>query len=321
MFYLSLIIAAGFGLATAFQGPTNAALSRHCGVFQAAFVSFTGGVLLVGIAALVYGESLSGLVDAHWWQVLGGIYGACIVASCAMAIPKLGAALAGTTSMVAQLTMAFLIDTLGWFGAEQVAFHPLRLLGCLVVAGGVLLVYAATKKPRNAETTAQKTPTEADLPAAESTTVRSRLPYVLLALLAGLCGSSQMATNASLATCVGVVNAGFVSFAGGWVVLLAVTLIANRGKLHSTRGVAAWKHTGGVYGAYGVIASIVATPVLGVGLATTAMMLASLIGSLLVDSVGLFEVGKIPFNKKRLVGAAVVAVGIVLISLARAGIV
>jgi transporter family-2 protein len=68
------------GALMAFQGPINAALRNHVGVFESSLISFLVGTAVLVLIVLVRGEgSVTAVRQASWWQLLGGLIGAVFV--------------------------------------------------------------------------------------------------------------------------------------------------------------------------------------------------------------------------------------------------
>lgn len=140
---------------------------------------------------------------------------------------------------------------------------------------------------------------------------------LLLSLSMGFGTGFQAPTNAALAAEIGSLEASCVSFAGGAIVMLAYALIVNRGKLNSLAGVAPWKLTGGLYGAFGVLFAVIATPVLGVGLTMATTMLGQMTSGVIVDAAGLLQAKRIPLEKLRIAGIALTALGVIVVCIGK----
>ena len=304
MVILSVILVIVAGLCMAFQSPTNATLTTYVGNFQASTISFGGGTLVLLLAVLIAGTGdLSLIVNAQWWQVIGGSYGAYMILIITYGAPILGIALTLTFIMFGQVVMGIIIDFFGWFGTEAVSISGLRVLGCVIVGIGIIAVYVG-KKPLNGS----------------SKTMNSAL-MGLLAFVGGVFSAMQSPTNASLAAIIGKLEASFVSFSVGFLLLLIVTLITYKGKLKPVRGVGIrpWMVTGGLYGACTVFFNVIATPYIGVALVVAGGMLGQLGGGIIVDCTGVLRAPKIAMNGWRYAGVIAIAIGVVLVTIARIG--
>lgn len=131
------------GALMAVQGSLNSALSKISGLLEATFIVHVTGtiavILLLFVGRLGKGN-LANIVHAPWYTWLGGILGVAIIYTVAASIPKLGVATATTFIILAQVSTALLIDCLGLFGLEKVAFTWLKFLGAVLLAIGAKLI-------------------------------------------------------------------------------------------------------------------------------------------------------------------------------------
>lgn len=131
------------GAMTAAQPPTHAILARSSGsVIFAAFLSFAVGTLaLIGVLLATQPKlALAPLKDVPWYAWVGGFYGAFFVAVGAYAAPRLGIALLVTVAVAGQMIAALALDHFGAFGIERTPISIGRILGILLIVGGVVLV-------------------------------------------------------------------------------------------------------------------------------------------------------------------------------------
>ena len=70
----------------------------------------------------------------------GGVLGAAYLTGSILLAPKLGAAALIGLVVTGQLLFSVACDNYGWFGFEQHAANLPRLLGCVLLIGGVALV-------------------------------------------------------------------------------------------------------------------------------------------------------------------------------------
>lgn len=131
------------GAMTAVQPPTNAILARESGsVLLAALLSFAVGTAVLLILTIVVQPRIAWapLRDVPWYAWMGGFYGAFFVAVGAYAAPRLGIASLITIAVAGQMIAALMIDHYGALGLDRTAITPARLIGVLLVIGGVILV-------------------------------------------------------------------------------------------------------------------------------------------------------------------------------------
>lgn len=138
---------------------------------------------------------------------------------------------------------------------------------------------------------------------------------IAVAAAVGLLLPLQALINARLGQATeGALFASFVSFAIGTAVL-ALALLAARTPLPGARTMAAqpaWVWTGGLIGAVYVLSATVLVPRLGAAGLICLVVTGQLIGSLLFDHFGVLGPER-PADGWRLLGAALVAVGAVLV--------
>jgi transporter family-2 protein len=136
-----------------------------------------------------------------------------------------------------------------------------------------------------------------------------------LAVAAGLAAPVQFAVNSQLRSFVGgPLAAAAISFLVGSIVLVLVAS-PTVGRIHGDRvaGAPWWVWTGGLLGAGYVVASIVLTPRLGAGSTVVLFVAGNLIGSMLLDQFGLLRLPVHHAGGLRILGAALVLVGAVLV--------
>jgi bacterial/archaeal transporter family-2 protein len=141
---------------------------------------------------------------------------------------------------------------------------------------------------------------------------------IFLMLLAGFCLSIQGPVNARLRLALeSPVFAATISFLSGSLVLLCIMATgAFGGAGTGPRGFQSaplWAYLGGVLGVGFVFGSIIAVPTVGVVVTLSAAILGQMLGSFLVDTFGWFGVNKIPFDPLRLLGVALLLIGVLLV--------
>jgi transporter family-2 protein len=131
-----------------------------------------------------------------------------------------------------------------------------------------------------------------------------------LALAAGVSFVFQQAVNSNLRTEIGSAWwAGFVSYAGGTLVMLMAALLLRQ-PLPSLGRVNWVSWTGGIFGAVYIAISILLLPRLGAATVIALIVAGQMIGSLAFDRFGLLGV---PVHHLRLLGAGFLVAGVGLI--------
>jgi transporter family-2 protein len=140
---LAVLLTAGCGGLIALQAPINSHLGKKVGTFQAAFVSFAIGTLVLVVIAALAGDGLGRVGEVRhvaWYYLLGGVLGAAYVTCVLVTVRSLGAGGVTAATITGQLLAAVLVDQFGLLG---IARHPItagRVAGLLLLAGGVFLI-------------------------------------------------------------------------------------------------------------------------------------------------------------------------------------
>ena len=140
---LALVLTIVAGGMLALQTPINSTLGESVGTFQAAFISFATGAVVLGlIAALSHGGlgQLAEIRTVSPQYLLGGVLGACVLTTALVAVRPLGAAGVVAASIAGQLTMSVLIDQFGWLGLDKDPISAMKVIGVVLLAAGTLLV-------------------------------------------------------------------------------------------------------------------------------------------------------------------------------------
>lgn len=139
---------------------------------------------------------------------------------------------------------------------------------------------------------------------------------MLLALVAGMSFVTQQAVNANLRAEIGSAWwAGFFSYLGGTVVMLAMILIQKEPLLAPQAAMRSswWSWGGGLFGAIYIAISILLVPRLGVFTVVALIVIGQLTTSLFFDHFGLFNVPLHPVSLTRILGALFLVAGAILI--------
>ena len=138
---------------------------------------------------------------------------------------------------------------------------------------------------------------------------------ILLAFAGGLMFSIQTAINADLGRRIGSpVWAAFISFAVGTAALTAAVLIRRDPPSWTTLAGLPWlSWIGGLLGAAYVFIVVVATPRLGAAVVIGLAIAGQLLGSIALDHFGVLGLPEHPVNPWRLLGAALLVGGVLLI--------
>jgi transporter family-2 protein len=139
-----LLLAMLAGVLLPVQAGVNAQLRATVGdPIGAALVSFVVGTAALALLVLVARLPVpvaAGWARSAWWHWVGGLLGAAYVAMVIVLAPRLGAAALIAAIVAGQMIASLVLDHYALVGF---ASHPVtaqRLLGTLLVIGGVALV-------------------------------------------------------------------------------------------------------------------------------------------------------------------------------------
>lgn len=141
----------------------------------------------------------------------------------------------------------------------------------------------------------------------------SQLPALLAILMGGVAIAVQAPLNGALGRTLGAaLPAAAVSFAVGFIALVALSLASVNAPFARLGAVPLWQWAGGLLGAYYVWSVIWGVPSLGVVTAMAALILGQMAGALILDAVGAFGVPVQPISPTRVLAILMVAGGVVL---------
>ena len=139
-----LLLAAFAGAVVPFQSAINSNLARGLGhPLWATLASLLVSVLVllpVILALRLPLPSLGFISKAPLWMWAGGAFGVCFVALAVMLLPKLGASGFVALALAGQVIASMLLDHFGLFGLVEKQLTVSRVLGALLLIGGVVLI-------------------------------------------------------------------------------------------------------------------------------------------------------------------------------------
>jgi transporter family-2 protein len=139
---LAVLLTAIAGGLIALQAPINAGLGKATGNLPAALISFAIGTVALSAIVLLSGKAggLGSAFAVEWYYLAGGLLGVIYVVNALIAVSVIGAGGVAAATVSAQLIASLAIDRLGWFGLDEVALTPHRLLGVVLLMAGTVLV-------------------------------------------------------------------------------------------------------------------------------------------------------------------------------------
>lgn len=129
------------GAAMSIQGVMNTRLGEKIGVLETNALVQGVGFGLAMVIVLIFGKGNIRLIgESPWYTWLGGVIAPIITVTVMLSIKGLSPTVAISTILLAQLTVAALIDAFGWLGAEKSPFTWQKYVGVGLMAAGVLLM-------------------------------------------------------------------------------------------------------------------------------------------------------------------------------------
>ena len=137
---IGVICAALSGAAMSVQGVMNTRLSEKAGLFESnVYVQGTAFLLSI-IAVLIFGKgNFAQIFQAKPVYLFGGVLGLAITVLVMLSMQNLSPTVAVSVILIAQLLSAGIIDAFGIFETEKIAFHWTKIIGLLLMTGGVVL--------------------------------------------------------------------------------------------------------------------------------------------------------------------------------------
>ncbi len=131
------------------QGVFNTGVTKQTGIWvSATFVQLTAMLVCIGawFVSGRQGEFSALLKVENKYMLLGGVLGAFITYTVIKSVDSLGPAMANMFIITAQLLVAYLIELFGIFGSKKVEFEWHKLIGLILVAGGIVIFQCNWKK-------------------------------------------------------------------------------------------------------------------------------------------------------------------------------
>ena len=139
-----LLLAVIAGAVVPFQSAVNASLGRGLGhPLWATLASLLVSILVllpIMLAMRVPLPSVAFINKAPLWMWAGGAFGVCFISLALVLLPKLGASGFMALALAGQVVASLVLDHFGWFGLVQRQVSLPRVLGALLLIGGVVLI-------------------------------------------------------------------------------------------------------------------------------------------------------------------------------------
>ncbi|MDQ3742330.1 MAG: DMT family transporter [Actinomycetota bacterium] len=140
---VAVVLTAFVGGLIALQAPINSMLGKATGSFQAAFISFAiGTVVLAVIAAFAKGGfgTMGEAKTLSWYYLTGGVLGAAYVTTVLVTVRELGAGPVVAATIAGQLSASVVLDQFGMLGLPKDPITLGKVIGVVLLSLGVYLI-------------------------------------------------------------------------------------------------------------------------------------------------------------------------------------
>lgn len=132
------------GALQAWGPPMNGTLRNSMtNPWLASLISFLPIVAVLACLLLCLPRPLptaAGVETMPWWAPLGGLVGAFAVIAGLLFVNKVGAGPFAGLTISANVLMSLVIDKFGWFGMPTHSLSAGRILGAILMVGGITLI-------------------------------------------------------------------------------------------------------------------------------------------------------------------------------------
>ncbi|AGK99729.1 DMT family transporter [Desulfoscipio gibsoniae] len=139
----------------------------------------------------------------------------------------------------------------------------------------------------------------------------AKLLALLIAAASGVAMALQGSLNAALGKIIGLLETTFIVHLVGLLVIFLLLFVFRMGDgdWHRYAEAPWYTYLGGILGVVIVYLVVRSIPVLGVAVATTAIIVGQVLMACLVDHLGMFGLERVPFTWYRVAGTALMASG------------
>ncbi|NQX44214.1 DMT family transporter [Paenibacillus tritici] len=136
---------------------------------------------------------------------------------------------------------------------------------------------------------------------------------ILFAFLGGACITLQGVANARISQDIGTWQAATITQLTGFIMALAIALMVRDGKKHGFRKSKPLYLTGGAFAAFVIFSEVTAIQNIGVTLTISALLIAQLCLTFVIDVRGWFGVAKQKMKLPQFIGIGMMILGVVVL--------
>ena len=153
---VAVLVGLATGCLLGAQPSANGQLGRNLEhPLQASMISFASGATIVLVLSLVAGvfppRMTAPVTHLPWWIWTGGAIGVVMVTTSLIFVPRVGSLIWFAAVMTGQTIAAIVLDHYGWMGNPRAPASALRILGAVLLIGGVIAIVQAKRMERPRE--------------------------------------------------------------------------------------------------------------------------------------------------------------------------
>ena len=301
---IAVLIGFATGLFTPLQTSINTNLRERLGMpQQASLANFVTAIPMLLLLALIVDGNvylpLHDIAQQPLWIWIGGILGSAFITSNILLMSHLGSVSTVVLPILGQVAMGMIVDHFGLFNSIRIPMTPARGAGVALVLAGVFMIVNLGAKREKTKTREKKGP----------------LVWVwrTMGVAAGMMVACQTAINTQLGRVAdSPQRAALMNFLVGSCFLLIIyfiTLARRKGNLPARKKTSWWMWTGGSIGAVFVVVTVHIATAIGTGMTVIVMLVGMIIGSMIIDALGILGAEKRPIGPLKICGAAIMVGG------------
>ncbi|MNN26666.1 hypothetical protein D3C81_1401790 [compost metagenome] len=146
---LGIMLALIAGSLVSLQNIFNSKVNEHTGSWSTTtLVLGMGFIASFVIGLIVEGTHLFALQNLKLWHMLSGLTGVGVVICLVQGMKRLNPTYSIAIVLTSQLVTALMWDSFGWLGVEKIPFTLNKLLGVIVIVGGILVFKIGESRQR-----------------------------------------------------------------------------------------------------------------------------------------------------------------------------
>lgn len=311
----SLLVVMVMGGAQKIGSAINGKVARSMGLQEATFLFLAvGSAWALCLALLLEGPRAIGqLASLPWYLYAPGLTNFLVVLLIIRSVNTIGVTLTGAGMFTGQMLSSLTLDHLGVLGLSPISVNLARVLGAMVLLGGIAQLARTGRALVAASASASgEVPLQAEIP--PDVQWKGTVITILLGGFLSLIG----ALNASVGLMTGPFSATTLFLLPGAILFSFRLLMAGRVRSLLLVFSSIWKSRSWLYllpgsvNVLGVAGIVFFVPRLGLQVVSGTAVASGMVTALVVDHIGLLGLNRYPLGPGRLKGALLLALGVTL---------